>query len=65
MKADGTYGTMLSTLICPMKDLINSAEFYFTISGVEFVNRLVFEITEAKVGEGSMERRERTADYIP
>ena len=39
MKTDGTDGTMLSRLICPMKDLINSAGFYFTISGVGFVNR--------------------------
>ena len=29
----------LSRLKCLMKDSINSAGFYFTISGVEFVNR--------------------------
>ena len=50
--------------MCPLKDLFNSAGLYFTINGVEFVNRLVFETTEAKVGEGSMERRERTVNYI-
>jgi hypothetical protein len=29
---DGTDGAILSGFLCPMKNLINSAEFYFTIS---------------------------------